>query len=148
MHLLTSLQENGGGRRPSGNPDYSFPVYYRIADSPLKFLSAPAIPIWPNDRTEPLGSPYVVWTPVGGRDGTIIVSDGTNGRLFINQALGAENAWRTIPCPESPSYTRHLRVLSDQNHLLVIGGGKTPPSTTNRIRLSVMDISAALKQAS
>lgn len=90
----------------------------------------------------------MVWTPVGGKNGTIIVSSGTNTQVFINQALGAENAWKTVPTPEGVSYTRHLRVLSDPNHLLIMGAGKLPPSTTNRVTVSVIDIKESLKKSS
>ena len=43
--------------------------------------------------------------------------------------------------PEKSAYTRHLRVLKDQSKLLIMGGGQLPPSSTNVIELSVMDIS-------
>src|ERR1700712_2861535 len=88
-------------------------------------------------------------SPVGGLNGTIIVSSGSNSQIFVNTALGDASAWKTVPTPEEVSYTRHLRVLeSDPNHLLIMGGGKLPPSTTNRISVSVIDITNSLKQSS
>lgn len=63
----------------------------------------------------------------------------------MNRALGAENSWKTVQTPESTSYSRHLRVLdSNKNHLLIMGGGKLPPSTTNKVTVSVIDIEKGL----
>lgn len=123
-------------------------MYYRINSNPLKFLESPATQIFTNIQVEPVGSPYVVWSPVGGKNGTIIVSCGTRSEVFINQALGDAAAWKSVPTPEGVSYTRHLRVLSDPNHLLIMGGGKLPPSTTNKITVSVVDITESLKVSS
>ena len=86
---------------------------------------------------------------VGGKNGTIIVSSGTRSQVFVNQALGEPGAWRSVDTPEGVSYTRHLRVLeSNPNHLLIMGGGKLPPSTTNKITVSVIDLKKALLTAS
>ncbi|KAG4435913.1 hypothetical protein IFR05_008607 [Cadophora sp. M221] len=139
--------EFGGGPTVVGTA-YKFPVYYRINDNPLEFNKSVSIPIYTNDKRQPEGSPKVVWSPVGGVNGTIIVSCGTASQVFINQALGDVNAWRTVPTPEGVSYTRHLRVLSNPNHLLIMGGGVLPPSTTNKVTVSVIDLKESLKQAS
>ncbi|KAK0114501.1 hypothetical protein ONS95_013991 [Cadophora gregata] len=139
--------EFGGGPTVVGTA-YKFPVYYRINDSPLEFNKSVGIPIYTNDKIQPEGSPKVVWSPVGGVNGTIIVSCGTASQVFVNQALGDANAWRTVPTPEGVSYTRHLRVLSNSNHLLIMGGGVLPPSTTNKVTVSVIDIKKSLKEAS
>lgn len=148
LKLISCVQEYGGGPRPSGATEYSFPVYYRINSNPLKFLESPGLPIYTNNKIEPIGSPYVVWTPVGGKNGTIIVSCGTATQVFINQALGDVNAWKTVPTPEGVSYTRHLRVLSDPNHLLIMGGGVLPPASNNKVSVSVIDITESLKSSS
>ncbi|KAI9052418.1 hypothetical protein LZ554_003764 [Drepanopeziza brunnea f. sp. 'monogermtubi'] len=140
--------EFGGGPTVTGTA-YQFPVNYRINANPLDFNSSVSIPIYTNDKIQPFGSPYVVWSPTGGENGTIIVSSGTNSQIFVNQALGDASAWKSVPTPEGISYTRHLRVLkSNPNHLLIMGGGDLPPSTTNRITVSVIDIAESLKQAS
>jgi hypothetical protein len=132
--------EYGGGPLASGSTDYAFPVYYRISDSPLTFLSAPGQPLISNDGIQPTGSPYITWSPVGGVNGTIVVSSGSNSQVFVNRALGDVNAWKTVSTPEPVSYTRHLRVLQNPDHLLIMGGGKLPPSTTNKITVSVIDL--------
>lgn len=66
--------------------------------------------------------------------------------MFVNQALGDARAWKMIATPEGVSYTRHLRVLkqSGERHLLIMGGGVLPPSTTNRVTASVVDLGRSL----
>ncbi|KAH8819551.1 glycoside hydrolase family 93 protein [Xylogone sp. PMI_703] len=135
--------EYGGG---PGFDTYSFPVYYRINENPLKFNDSVGYPVVAGS-THPQSSPYVTWSPVGGPHGTILVSCGTLSQVFVNQELGAENAWKQFPTPEGVSYTRHLRVLSNPDHLLIMGAGHLPPSTTNEVTVSVLDLKASLKQA-
>jgi len=96
----------------------------------------------------PRGSPYITWTPVGGKDGTIIVSCGTATQVFVNQKLGDVNSWKTVPTPEGVSYTRSLRVLKDSNHLLIMGGGYLPPALNNKVTVSVIDVIQSLKSSS
>jgi hypothetical protein len=119
---------------------YQFPVYYKIASDPEKFGPATGISLKATDGTIPSGSPYVVWSPVGGANGTIIVSAHSGGEIFINKGLG-EGPWVKVSTPEKSAYTRHLRVLNDPTKLLIMGGGQLPPSTTNKVQLTVMDIS-------
>ena len=141
--------EYGGGPLASGSTTYSFPVYYRISSSPLTFDDAPGLPLISNDGTQPTSSPYITWSPVGGVNGTIIVSSGSLSQVFVNQALGDAGAWKTVGTPEGVSYTRHLRVFRERsNHLLIMGGGILPPSTTNRISASVIDLQKSLLSAS
>jgi hypothetical protein len=135
-YLMT--YEYGGG---PGFSSYAFPVYYRISDSPLTFDSAEGYPVIASDGTQPTSSPYVTWSPVGGRNGTIIVSSGTYSDIFINQALGAVDAWVKVATPESVSYTRSLRVLQNPNLLLISGAGLLPPSANNSVTVSVVDLS-------
>jgi|TARA_R110002003_G_scaffold351_4_gene18890 hypothetical protein len=130
--------EYGGG--PAITTSYQFPVYYKIDSDPEKFGPATGISLKATDGTIPTGSPYVVWSPVGGKNGTLIISAHSNTEVFINKGLG-EGPWVKVPTPEKTHYTRHLRVLQDPTKLLIMGGGQLPPSTTNKVQLSVMDIS-------
>lgn len=130
--------EYGGGPAVQGR--YAFPVYYKIVDDPEKFGAATGISLKATDGTIPTGSPYVVWSSVGGANGTLIVSAHSGGDIFVNKGLG-QGAWRKVATPEGNSYTRHLRVLKDETKLLIMGGGQLPPSTTNKITVTVMDIS-------
>jgi hypothetical protein len=139
--------EYGGGPTVSGT-GYAFPVYYRINENPLDFNSSIGQPLVSNDGIQPTSSPYITWSPTGGENGTIVVSSGTYSQVFTNQALGDEAAWKTVPTPEGVSYSRHLRVLSNPDHLLIIGAGHLPPSTTNKVTVSVIDLEESLKWAS
>ena len=131
--------EYGGG--PSDSDSYQFPVHYKIASSPEKFDAEVGLPVVAKkDGTIPTGSPYVVWSPVGGKNGTIIVSAHSSGDIYINKGLGY-GEWVAVATPEKGAYTRHLRVLKDQKKLLIMGGGELPPSDgSNRVQVSVMDI--------
>lgn len=131
--------EYGGG--PDLSP-YTFPVYFKTSSNPEAFGSATGRVIKTADGVIPVGSPYVVWSPVGGPNGTIIVSCGTRTEIFINKNLG-EGPWTMIATPEAEAYTRYLSVMkNDQSKLIIMGGGKLPPtgSNVNSVQLSIMDI--------
>jgi len=139
--------EFGGGPDWGNVTDYEFPVYYRISDSPLTFNSATGLPIVANG-VHPTSSPYVTWSPVGGQHGSILVSSGSLTEIFINQELGAVDAWKIAPTPTSVSYSRSLRVFKgNPNHLLIAGAGILPPSTSNSVAVSVIDIQQTLAEA-
>jgi hypothetical protein len=95
--------EFGGGPLASGATDFEFPVYYRINKNPLDFNNSIGLPLVTDTGIQPTSSPYITWTPVGGPNGTILVSCGTLGEVFINQALGDVNSWKSIPTPEGVS---------------------------------------------
>lgn len=122
-----------------GNP-YAFPVYYKIVSDPEKFGAATGIPLKPTNGSTPTGSPYVVWSSVGGKNGTIIASAHSSTAVYINKALG-EGPWVKVDTPAAGAYTRHLRVLKDPTKLLIMGGGQLPPSTSNVVEATVVDIS-------
>jgi hypothetical protein len=132
--------EYGGGPHGS-DTSYQFPVHYKIASDPEKFDAAVGLPVVATNGVIPFGSPYIVWSPVGGKNGTIIVSAHSSTDVFINKGLGYGD-WVAVPTPEKAAYTRHLRVLKDQKKLLIMGGGELPPTDgKNRVEVSVMDIS-------
>lgn len=137
-----------GGGPTIGETGYSFPVYYRINENPLHFNKSVGYQLVSNDGTQPKSSPYITWSPVGGVNGTIVVSCGTYSQIFTNQALGDVHSWKTVPTPEGISYTRHLRVLSNPDHLLIMGAGILPPSSTNEVTVSVIDLEKSLQHAS
>ncbi|PGH11814.1 hypothetical protein AJ80_06972 [Polytolypa hystricis UAMH7299] len=136
------VYEYGGGPGISGG--YKFPVYFRKSRDPTRFDAAAHTLVRTDGGVVPEGSPYVVWTPFGGPRGTVIISCGTRSEIFVNNNLG-EGEWRLIGTPEGVSYTRHLRVLEeDKSKLLIMGGGYLPPSTTNRVTVSVIDLNEVL----
>ena len=125
-----------------GAPEGAFAVYYRVSDSPLTFNEAEGLVIKATDGTVPFSSPYNVWTPVGGKNGTIVVNCGTLTEIFLNRDLGAPgSAWEKVQTPESVSYTRSLRVLEDPSKLLIMGGGVLG-GTNNSVTVSVVDVRA------
>lgn len=135
--------EYGGGPTVVAT-GYEFPVYYRISENPLDFNNSVGLPLVSNNGAQPTSSPYVTWSPVGGINGTIIVSCGSLEPI----SLGAQDSWKTVQTPEGVSYTRHLRALKNSNHLLILGAGHLPPATTNKFTVSVVDIAKSLKAAS
>lgn len=126
---------------------YSFPVYYRIADDPRDFLDAPNDNYYiksNNGGVLPISSPYPVWSPVGGVNGTIIVSSGSKP-LFYNRCLGDPSCWVAYDPPENAAYTRSLHVMEqNKDYLLICGAGKLPPSSTNRVTCSMIKISTMI----
>lgn len=127
--------------------DYRFPIYYKIASDPRLFADAPEHYInATNDSEWPNNSPYVVWTPVGGEHGSIIVSSNKKP-VWINRALGDPDAWVAYDVPEDEAYTRTLRVMEeDPDYLLIMGAGVLPPSTTNKVTVSMVKVSELLRK--
>lgn len=125
-----------------GFVDYTFAVYYKIADSPLLFNASTAYPIVGTDGSVPQSSPYITWTPTGGPEGTILVSCGTSTSLWTNRAGGfLGSPWVRVNTPESTSYTRHLRVMSENpNALLIMGAGLLPPVNNTAVTVSMLNI--------
>jgi hypothetical protein len=128
--------EYGGAPGSSG-----FPIHYRMAADPRQFASARdyAVVGQPSNRV-PTSCPYAVWTSWGGADGTIILS-AYQGEIWTNKQLGNPSAWRVYSVPQPSAYTRSLLIFKDQpNMMLLMGAGQLPPSTTNRVSLSVVDL--------
>ncbi|KAJ5630374.1 Neuraminidase [Penicillium longicatenatum] len=123
-----------------GTSSYSFPVYYRLSSNPLDFNSAEGIQLIATDGTKPTSAPYVVWTPYGGKHGTIIANGQSSSSIFVNKALG-KGEWTKVSSPEVAAYSRSLRVLEgDGNWLVLTGGGDSASTTDNLVSVSVMDL--------
>ncbi|KAH8799163.1 Sialidase, partial [Xylogone sp. PMI_703] len=124
-----------------------YPIHYRMADSPLEFDTGEANPVVPqnNITQQPSSSPYVVWTPVGGEYGTIIVSDADHSSLFYNQRGGDVNAWFGVTSPQPAAYSRALHIFSENpDHLMILGAaqfsGVDPPGVIRPFSLSVVSV--------
>ncbi|KAG5660165.1 hypothetical protein KAF25_003687 [Fusarium avenaceum] len=116
-------------------------IFYRLTSDPLNILAAKEIALVSNKGTRPVSSPTVVWTSAGGANGSIIVSAGSQSQIFVNKNLGAEGSWVEFATPQPNAYTRGLMTYKeDPNLLLIIGGGWLPPSSTNSVSLSVIDL--------
>ncbi|KAF5024469.1 hypothetical protein F66182_3409 [Fusarium sp. NRRL 66182] len=116
-------------------------VHYRLTSNPLNVIASRGIPLVTDRGTRPVSSPTIAWTKVGGPNGSIIVSGGSQSQIFVNKNLGAENAWIEFPTPQPNAYSRSLMTFKENdNFLLIIGGGRLPPSSTNSVSLSVIDL--------
>jgi len=111
--------EYGGGSSP-GN--VGFPIYYRISSNPLNFNSAPG-QLLNAGGTVPGSSPYVVWSPSGGVNGTIAVSANSHTQIFVNTKLGDPNSWKVYTTPQSGAYSRSMRVMDNPDYLLIMSAG-------------------------
>ncbi|KAI0166983.1 Sialidase [Hypoxylon sp. FL1284] len=101
----------------------NYPVYYRLSDSPLDFRLAEGVPIVITEDLVPNASPYVAWSPAGGPNGTIVVSDADRPQVYTNRAGGAQDAWESHATPAGATYSRAVHVLKDYpDHLMIFGG--------------------------
>lgn len=132
--------EYGGGPTKANTSTYLFPVYYRKNVNPLKFNESVGYPLISSDGTQPTGSPYITWSPVGGPHGTILVSSGCCSPVFENKNLGDVNSWTTFETGAEISYTRSLRVLPDPTKLLIAGGGLLPPVNNTAVKVDIRNI--------
>ncbi|KIK68561.1 glycoside hydrolase family 93 protein [Collybiopsis luxurians FD-317 M1] len=123
-----------------GAPEAAFAVYYRISSDPTKFNSAVGQVLRATDGTVPTSSPYTVWSPVGGANGTIAVSANSDSAVFLNKCLGASHAWTRVATPESASYSRNLRVLP--GGILLITGAGVLSGTANSVTTSSIDLNS------
>jgi hypothetical protein len=122
-------------------PQGGCPVHYKLASDPTKFNSAPAHQLKTADGKGMNGSPYVVWTPAGGKDGTIVVSSGGASEVFINRNLASSGStWVKVGTPAPRSYTRGLMVMKDEKKVLIVGGGVLN-GKDNKVTAAFLDVS-------
>jgi hypothetical protein len=122
-----------------------YPVYCRMADSPLEFDKAEGIPIVINNEFAPNASPYVVWSPVGGPNGTIVVSDADNSPVYTNRAGGDPDKWERHLVPHPPAYSRALHIFDKYpDHLMIISGATFDGPEPATLRASVVSLTAIL----
>jgi hypothetical protein len=111
---------------PRGNSSsygVNYPVYYRLADNPRDFRFSEGLPIVINNTTAPNASPYVVWTPVGGPMGTVVVSDADSGRVYTNRFGADVDKWELHETPAGATYSRAIHILRRHpDHLMLFGG--------------------------
>jgi hypothetical protein len=101
----------------------NYPVYYVLADSPLDFRKSVGQPIVINNSTVPNASPYVVWSPVGGPKGTIVVSDADRMQVYTNRHGGAVDKWEEHATPAGAVYSRAIQIFKKRpDHLMIYGG--------------------------
>lgn len=113
---------------PIGNSSshgVNYPVYYVMADSPLDFRLSKGQPIVINNTTAPNASPYVVWSPLGGPNGTIIVSDADRPQVYTNRYGGDVDKWEEHGTPAGAVYSRAIQIFNKYPNKLMIYGGET-----------------------
>jgi hypothetical protein len=114
----------------------------RLSTDPTNFNAAAGHPIKTGPGVVPTSSPYVVWTPAGGPDGTVVVSTNSDSGVFThNQFAKPGVAWNHTSTPESASYSRHLRVMPNNKDILVMGGGVLS-GTSNKVTVAVFAIAS------
>jgi hypothetical protein len=146
------VYEYGRGNRTKGGN--RFPDVYKLAKDPREFSSAKSFDIEAADSLsnsskilEPGSAPYVVWSPAGGVNGTIIVTDGNHRKLFVNTQRGDVTGWQTRDVPQKAGYARALHVLSKYpDHLMVFGAGPYRAKKGEPFSLSVVNITELVGQ--
>ncbi|GAB7365732.1 hypothetical protein MBLNU230_g7069t1 [Neophaeotheca triangularis] len=119
-----------------------FEYYYRLADSPLSVADAEDVPLLPyNTDTQPTGTPYMVWTPAGGPDGTILCSDNNSTSVFINRELGNPDAWEEVETPAGTAYSRSMTVLpNDPSRIMIMSPGDNNSEGLNEVLVTTIDV--------
>lgn len=127
-----------------------YPVHYHIASSPLEFytddpMGKPII----GEGFQPSSSPYVVWSPLGGPNGTIVVSDADHSGVFLNTMLGDPSGWRYHLTDARPAYSRALAIWNGQPHKLAIISGAGFNDAANNLSypltLDVVDLEVLIR---
>ena len=125
-------------------PGGSCPVYYKIAANPEDFGAATGQQIVLNDGTKPCCQPYVVWTPSGGADGTIVVSDGGQTALAVNTAGGAVGSWKSEASNAPSGYSRSLMMMPDGNTVMTLTGGLHNSNYLNQVQFAFDNIAPGI----
>lgn len=122
----------------------SCPVYYKISSDPLNFNAVSGQQILPTDGSHPCCQPYVVWTPNGGTNGTIVVSAGGQTPLLINTAGGAANSWQSEASNAPYGYSRSLMVTPDGGSVMTMSGGPHDTSSLNQVQFALDNVAPAV----
>jgi hypothetical protein len=135
--------------RPVGNSSShgaNYPVHYRLADKPTEFDAAESTPLVIDNNFAPNASPYVVWSPVGGPNGTIIVSDADYSEVYTNRRGGDRDAWERRYSGHPAAYSRALHIFEKHpDRLAVIGGATFDAGGPDIISLSVVSVKGLFK---
>lgn len=145
LSLLGTPDLGAPGGDQWGNQE--FPVYYRLANSPFEFDNDRGYPIVIKGR-QPGSSPYVVWSPIGGVNGTIIVSDNDHSDVFINSYGGMPDRWLAKETPQMNAYSRALLVPKNRpDQLVILGAARYSRAVHRPISLSVVSITELLTKS-
>ncbi|KAF4614251.1 hypothetical protein D9613_007438 [Agrocybe pediades] len=132
---MTTIAQIGNGKKAKFMLSYElglapgpvpYAVGYRLSDSPFTFGNEADLQIVASDGTVPAAGPYTIWSPVGGPQGTIVVSDSTYAQVFTNTAGGDPTKWvkQGVAPDQGVSYTRSLTLMPDsQGKKVLFGNG-------------------------
>lgn len=90
------------------NTTGSSQVRFKTTATPENADTASVREITTASGAKPQGAPFATWSPIGGTNGTIILSDSTTNSIFTNQALG-EGPWKVIPTKAGRAFGREAR---------------------------------------
>lgn len=127
--------EYGGG---PGFSSYQFPIYYKISSNPLTFGSVTGVPLKTSSGYQPTSSPSHIWTPVGGVNGTIVATAGSNTELYINRANG-QGSWSVLNTNAPAAYSRYLDVGFNTKDIAIIAGGALGQGATNKVTFTATE---------
>lgn len=121
---ITTYEVGNFPAPPLGASD-QYGVHYTIANSPNNFEAGNTNILIKaaNTGNIPSASPFVQWTPAGGVNGTIVVSDGSYESLFVNTQYGAPHAWVEVPNVHGVGYSPSLMVMPDESEIMIFNGG-------------------------
>jgi hypothetical protein len=124
-----------------------YPVFYKLVNNPFDFRYAGGFPIIANDSA-PNSSPYVVWSSVGGANGTVISSDADSQEVWTNQFAARVDKWVKRAQPGRPAYSRALHVMqTNPDHLMIFSGStydSDPPGVVVPYSVTVLSITKLL----
>ena len=119
-------------------------VFYKTSSDPEGFNSVTGQVLRATDGFVPGGSPYIVWLPTGGPNGTLAVSANSSSDLFLNTQNGAANAWTRIASNTPGGYSRGMLPLSDCHSLLILSGGHLTNTGLNPITYGTIDLGGGI----
>jgi hypothetical protein len=101
-----------------------YAVYYKIQTSPLNFGGIYGVAVKSKSGVVPLGSPYVVYTPVGGQNGlgAIVVSGASRSEMFVSRDQGG--SWDMVNTASGGSYSRGMVVAPKVKDILIFAGNQ------------------------
>ena len=125
-------------------PSSGCPVNYKISSDPENFGSVTGIGLQATDGTKPQSSPYVVWLPTGGANGTLAVTGFSDNSLFLNTQNGAAGTWTKFNSNAASGYSRGLVPMSDGHTLFVISGGPVGVNYNNPVTYGTVDLGGGI----
>ncbi|KKA30496.1 hypothetical protein TD95_002068 [Thielaviopsis punctulata] len=119
-------------------------VHYRLCATPYDAADSTGIVLTTTAGGQLTSSPTLTWSPVGGANGTLVISSGSQAQVFTNQMLGAPDAWVPRSVPNPSSYSRWVKVFENDLSKLIIASGGVLGGTNNKIEYSVVDINTLI----